>query len=168
MLKSLPWVSRFVSTWSQSRLSISTLSNSSPWQSRNLNWDQDFLILSWHQCPDLKVSIKIEKFIETWKFHHFLTIRLNLDREVSGFLNISCWDFSICQDFLSFSYSRCLHNVEISWQISIRLGLSRQILTILICLDNLDSSQQSRFVSTILTKILTRQNLDRRENLDSF
>jgi hypothetical protein len=60
--------------------------------------------------------------IETWKFCHFLTVLLNLDREVSGFLHISCQDFSICQDFLSFSYSKCqefltnLENLELSLQ----------------------------------------------------
>jgi hypothetical protein len=36
-------------------------------------------------------------------------------------LHISHPDFSIDLDFSSFSYSKCLHNVKISWQISIRL-----------------------------------------------
>jgi hypothetical protein len=36
------------------------------------------------------VAIEIEKFVETWKFRHFLTVRLDLDGEVGGFLHISC------------------------------------------------------------------------------
>ncbi len=136
-------IKQFVSTVEK----ILTFSKSSSQQSRNLDRDRDFSISSRHQCPDLKVSIEIKKFDETWKFHHFSTVCLDLDQDVSGFLNISCQDFSICQDFSSFSYSKCLHNVKISQQISI-------------CLDK---SWQSRFVLTILmisTKILTRQSLD--------
>ncbi len=65
------------------------------------SWSR-FPDFSQHQCPDTKVSIKIEKLIKTWKFHHFSIVCLDLNREVSGFLHIYCRDVSIRQDFLSF------------------------------------------------------------------
>ena len=65
---------------------VSTASKSVSWQSRNLNRDWDFSILSRHQCSDQKVLIEIEKFVEIWKFLRFSTVCLNLDREVRGFL----------------------------------------------------------------------------------
>ncbi len=64
---------------------ISTASKSASQQLRNLGQDRDFLISSWHQCPDQKVLIEIEKFVEIWKFQHFLTVCLDLDQEVRGF-----------------------------------------------------------------------------------
>ena len=135
-------VKLFVSTVEK----ILTFSKSSSRQARNLDRDQHFSILSRHQCPDLKVSI--EKFIETWKFCHFLTVRLDLDREVSGFLHSSCRDFSIWQDFLSFSYSKCLHNVKISRQI-------------LISLDNLVDLDKNFNHTKSRLKSLDFKNLDR-------
>ncbi len=109
--------------------------------------DVDILTLSWHQCLNPKVSIKIDKFGETWKFCHFSTARLDLDREVGGFLHISCHDFPT-QETLSFSYSKCLHNVKISWQ----------ILTISNCLDNLDKNLNK---TKSQMKSLNFKNLDR-------
>ena len=102
------------------------------------------------------------------------TKSLNRDREIHRDLKIlaffnslsqsqwrSAWifvfshrDSSFRRDFSSFSDSKGLDNVEISQQI---LTASRQILTILMCLDK---SRQSQRVFTISTKISTRQSVD--------
>jgi hypothetical protein len=149
MLLNWAWGPQFVSIMSRSRDLISTLSKSASPQSRNLSWDRDFSILSRHQCPDQKVSI--EKFIEIWKFWCFSTVCWSRRAWIFVFSHL---DFSIHQDFSSFSDSKGLDNVKISWQIS---TASWKILTIL---THLDKSQQSQSVSTISTKILTRQSLD--------
>ena len=104
-------------------------------------------ISSRQQCPDQKVSIEIEKFIEIWKFWRFSTVCLDLDREMRGFLYFLV---EISQSVETLG----LDNVKISRQIS---TASRQILKISTCLDK---SRQSRRVSTISTKISTRQSLD--------
>ncbi len=106
-------ISRFWLIMSRVRLLILTSSKSLSRQSRNLNWDQDFSILSRHQCPDTRVLIKIEKFVETRKFCHFLTVCFDLDREVSGFLHISCQDFS--SRFLKTSRLFAIFRLKKSW-----------------------------------------------------
>ena len=120
--------------------------------------------LSWHQCLDPKVSMEIEKFVKTWKFCHFLTVGLDLNCEIDGFLHISCEDFSICWDFSSFSYSKCLHSVKISGQI-------------LICLDNLNNldknldKTKSRLISLdfkTLNQDKKKVCLDSQEIIDRF
>ncbi len=80
-----------VSIVSRSRVSISTSSKSESRQRQKVSLDdRDFSISSrhqsWHQCPDQKVSIEIEKFVKIWKFWGFSTVCLDLDREVRGFL----------------------------------------------------------------------------------
>ncbi len=164
-----------VKAWVSMVEKILTASKSKSRQSRYLDQDWEISILSRHQCPDQKVSIEIKKFVEIWKFRHFLTVCLNLVWEVRGFLYFLV---EISQSVETLG----LDNVEISQQIS---TASRQISTaswqiskISTCLDK---SQQSQRVLTILTKILTRQSqsqkvksqkskvdLDRRENLDNL
>ena len=143
-----------VKEWVSTVEKTSTASKSVSRESRNLDRDRDFSISSRHQYPDQKVSIKIEKFVEIWKFRRFSTVCLNLDREVRGFLYFLV---EISQSVETLG----LDNVEISRQIStasrqISTG-SRQISKISTCLDK---SWQSRRVSTISTKISTRQSLD--------
>ncbi len=111
---------------SRSRLSILTLSKCLSWQSRKSSHFQKVHLNNWELlisikisqfCPDINVQTQMSQSKNlAWKFCHFLRVCLDLDKKLSGFLHINRWDFSICQDFLSFSYSKCLDNVEISWQ----------------------------------------------------
>jgi hypothetical protein len=146
---------------------ILTASKSASRQLRNLGRDRDFSILSRHQCPDQKVSIEIKKFIKVWKFWHFLTVCLDLDWKLVNFIIFLDQDFSICWDFWAWCTSTSLKNVEISWQISLRLNKSHCVSTILtkilMC--------QSLDWKVSIWKILTKTKKVRRnswENLDSF
>jgi hypothetical protein len=47
--------------------------------------DQKILILSWHNLPVSKVSIKIEKPVQTRHFWQILTVCLDLDQELVNF-----------------------------------------------------------------------------------
>ncbi len=131
---------------------VLTASKSASRQLRNIGRDRDFSILSWHQWPDQKVSIEIKKFVEIWKFRHFLTVCLHLDFCIfSSRLFIifrlkrprQCWDFSTNLDWVSTN----LNNLNASWQ----------ILTIWTCLDNLDKNLD---VSKSRLKSLNFKNLD--------
>ena len=93
-------------------------------------------ISSRQQCPDQKVSIEIEKFIEIWNFWRFSTVCIDLDREVRGFLYFLV---EISQSVETLG----LDNVEISRQIS---TASRQILT---------ASRQISTASRQISKIST-------------
>ena len=154
--------SRFVSTWSRSRVSIcldvvsiesldldvvkewvstvekiSTASKSASRQSRNLDLNRDFSILSRHQCPDQKVSIEIKKFVKIWKFQGFSTVCLNLNLEVRGFLHFLVKISQSVKTFHHFQTQKALTMLRFldkSWQ-------SWHVLT---NLDNLDVSRQSR------------------------
>jgi hypothetical protein len=75
-----------VKEWVSTVEKTSTASKSVSRESRNLDRDRDFSISSRHQCPDQKVSIKIERFVKIWKFRRFSTVCLNLDQEMRGFL----------------------------------------------------------------------------------
>ena len=56
-------------------------------------------ILSRHHLPVPKVSIEIEKSVETWNFWQISTVCLNLDRELVNFITFLNRDFWICQHF---------------------------------------------------------------------
>jgi hypothetical protein len=103
--------------------------------------DRDISILSRRHLPVPKVSIEIEKSVETWHFWQISTVCLDLDRELVNFITFLDRDFSTCQDFWSWSTSKSLDNVEI---------MSRY----------LDKSRQSQFVSTISINISTKINLN--------
>ncbi len=141
-------MSRFVSTWSRSRLSISTSSKSESQQLRKSRQrqkvsldDHDISISSRHQRPDQKISIKIENFVEIWKFRRFSTVCLDLDQEVHGFL------------YFLVKISQQISTA--SWQI---LTASRQISTISMCLNNLDKNLDA---TKSQLKSLDFKNLDR-------
>ncbi len=115
-------------------ISISTSSKSESRWSRYL----DFVSTTMSRPKSLDRDREI---VEIWNFWHFSTVCLDLDREVQGFLYFLV---EISQSVETLG----LNNVEIS----------RQILTISTCLDNLDknlNASQSRL------KNLNFKNLDR-------
>jgi hypothetical protein len=157
-----------VKEWVSTVEKISTASKSYSRQLRYLDRDRDFSISSRQQCLDQKVSIEIEKFVEIWNFRRFLTVCLDLDREVRGFL---------------YFLVEISQSVEISQQSrlrldksQLRLDKSRKSWRVSTNLDNLVASRQSRQksqrVKVSTEKNLDRQkkkvDLDRRENLDNL
>jgi hypothetical protein len=112
--------------------------------------DQDISILSRHQRPDQRISIEIEKFVEIWKFLHFSTVCLDLDREVRGFLYFLVKISQSVETFHHFQTQKALtmsRFLDKSWQ---RLDKSRLHLDkswksrrVSTNLDNLDASRQS-------------------------
>ncbi len=94
------------------------------------------------------------EFVKIRKFWRFSTVCLDLDRELVNFIIFLGRDFSICQDFWAWCTSKSLKNVKISRQISLRLNKSWKNSL------RLDKSWQSWYVSTLSTKISTRQSLD--------
>ena len=94
---------------------ILTISKSLSWQLRSLNWDGEISILSLHHLPVSKVSIEIKKSVDTWHFWQILTVCLDLDQELVNFIIFLDWDFSICQDFWTWSPSKSLNKSQKSW-----------------------------------------------------
>ncbi len=107
--------SQFVSTWSQSRVSILTLGKGKSRQSRNLKklvstieisqFCLDTTFQSQKSWSKLRNLLRPELFGKPW---------LDLDLELVTFITFLDWDFSICQDFCAWSPSKSLNNVEIS------------------------------------------------------
>ncbi len=124
------------------------LSRSQHWQRVGLDGWENFdnfkkLVLtiekSQHPLPVPKVLMEIEKSVKTWNFGYILTVCFDLNREWVGFIILLDRDSSICQDFLAWSPSKSLYNVEILWFISKSLHKSWKSL-------------QSQFISTILVE----------------
>jgi hypothetical protein len=116
----------------------------------SLNWDQEISL-------DLEILVSLDSL--SWS-------RLRK----AWIFAFSCQDLSICWDFSSFSDSKGLNNVEISWQILMRLDKFQQIFVHLYNLDkNLDATK-SRLKSLDL-KNFTKKNkiscLDMVDNLDT-
>ena len=129
-----------VKEWVSTVEKILTASKSASWQLRNLGQDRDFLILSQHQCPDQKVSIKIEKFIKIWKFRHFSTVYLNLDWEVRGFLYFLVEISQSVETFHHFQTQKVSTMSTFLDCVTTNLNASCKILTIATRLDNLNKN----------------------------
>ncbi len=121
---------------------------------------------SWsrHQCPDQKVSIVIEKFIKIWKFQLFLTVCLDLDREVHGFLYFLVEISQSVKTFHHFQTQKVLTNLDCVLTNLDNLDASWQILTILMRLNNLDKNLDA---SKSQLKSLNLKNLDWEKKLIS-
>jgi hypothetical protein len=140
------WVStvKKISTVSKSksrRLRYLEFVSTSMSRPKNLDWD-------WEFRRDLKILAFLDSLSWSWSRSAWIFV-------------FSRWDFSIRRDFSSFSDSKGLDNVKISWQI---LTASWQISTaswqISKISTRLDQSWQSWCLLAISTKILTRQSLD--------
>jgi hypothetical protein len=135
-------------SWSGSRfLDLASTSMSRP---KSLNPDQTI-----HQ--DLKISVFLDSL--SWS-------RLRK----AWIFAFSCQDLSICSDFSSFSDSKGLNNVEISWQILMRLDKFQQIFVHLYNLDkNLDATKSQ--LKSLDLKNFTKKNkiscLNLVDNLDT-
>ncbi len=147
--------SRFVSTMSRSRVSISTLSKSESRQRKKCldSWEISVEIETSQFLPDISLN-------QDREIHRDLKILAFLDSlfwsqsRSAWILVFSCLDFSIRRDFSSFTDSKGLENVKISRQISTAY---RQISTISTRLNNLDKNLD---VSKSWLKSLDFKNLD--------
>ena len=147
-----------VKEWVSTVEKILTASKSASRQSRSLSQDQDFSILSQHQCSDQKVSIK--KFVEIWKFWRFLTVCLNLDREVRGFLYFLV---KISQSVKTFHHFQTQKGTTMSRFLDkSRLCLNKSRLRLDKNLDYLEKAWLSQFISIVSISLN-----DLNKNLDS-
>jgi hypothetical protein len=151
---------KLVSTIEKSRSRSRFLDLVSTSMSRPKSLDRD-----WEICRDLKILAFLDS--------------LSRSRSRSAWIFVfSRRDFSIRRDFSSFSDSKGLNNVEISWQISTASRqistASRQISTISMCLDNLDKNLNATMsrLKSLDCKNLDRDkikvDLDVMDNLDRF